>query len=771
MNSYGAASSTTEPVAMLLMNLIGGMQHRVAAATAAAAAAAVGDSATGAEQLLVTPFDSKRPPTITLHAYMGRIAQYSGCTNDTVIAALVLIDRVIVKNPNFLVTNRNIHRLLLTCIVVACKFYEDVFYTNKFYARVGGVPVEEMNNLEIALLSLLGFDLFITPEVYQLYAEAVHSVEGLSKPSTIDVSRAASPSAAALHEHEEKLKQAQQQQQRKHHVALRVDLTSRVVATEELPEEWYERFVGGEGVAMRWLCERCNMDPAWPPFDPRQPIVFATGPCTGTATPTSGRLVVAFRSPTTKTLGASNVGGVLAWNLKRAGWDMLIVVGKADKPVYICVRDDACTIEDATPIWGKEVSEAEKHIREKHGRVSIASCGPAGENLIAYASVTVDSERAAGRGGAGALLGCKNLKSIAVAGSKPIVPANPEEMLQAAQAARADLFNEAFVRDVLKVHGTPGFYDGISVLGLLPTMNWQRTTYPESAETLFQDPYHRQLEVRSAPCFGCPIGCGRHSTIKSGPWQGSSGGGPEFETLGAFGSKCGITDINAVARASHRCNALGLDTISCGQTIATAIEWRESGLLPEDRFPGAGRLQWGDGVSMLDLVDKIAHRDGPLAELLGLGVAAAAAKLGPGAEKAAMHVKGLELASCGVHASKGEAVAHATSARGGDHLRPYASTIDAYGYRSTELRITDNVDPLEDGRKGWVKPLQELSMATNMLGVCLFASITLAVGAAAWAKCLSAAVGHTVSKDELLLAAERVISYVTEFFHSARGDA
>lgn len=312
------------------------------------------------------------------------------------------------------------------------------------------------------------------------------------------------------------------------------------------------------------------------------------------------------------------------------------------------------------------------------------------------------------------------------------------------------------MRDVLKPHGTPGFYDGICALGLLPTKNWQNTTFPESSATLFQDPYHRDLEVRPAPCMGCPIACGRHTTIKNGTWAGSSGGGPEYETLGAFGSKCGITDLNAIAKASYRCNELGLDTISCGQCIATAIEWYESGILTREI---CGReLRWGDGEMAIELVNEIGAQQTELGKLLGLGVAAAAARLGSTAADAAMHVKGLEMASCGVVASKAEAVAHATSSRGADHLRPYASTIDAYGYRSAELNITGNVDPLEDGNKGWIKPLQELSMATNLLGVCLFASITLAVSASTWAKCLSAATGVTVSKDDLLLAAERVIN-------------
>jgi aldehyde:ferredoxin oxidoreductase len=237
---------------------------------------------------------------------------------------------------------------------------------------------------------------------------------------------------------------------------------------------------------------------------------------------------------------------------------------------------------------------------------------------------------------------------------------------------------------------------------------------------------------------------------------GLEGGGPEYEAVAAFGSKCFVTDLNAVAAANHLANNFGLDVISTGQVIATAMEWYEMGLLTKEQTGGLD-LTWGNGDAVVELVKKIAHREG-IGDLLAHGVKRAAEKLGRGAEKAAMHVKGLEMAADGVRASKGESIVHATSARGADHLRPYASAIDAFGYRDEELGITGDINYLEDGNKGWVKPFQELSMATNMLGVCLFASITLAIKASTWAKLASAAVGRTISKDELLKAAERVIN-------------
>jgi aldehyde:ferredoxin oxidoreductase len=538
--------------------------------------------------------------------------------------------------------------------------------------------------------------------------------------------------------------------------ALFVDLTSGEVTTREIPDEWFKDYVGGEGVAVRLFYDL--VDPDLDAFDPGQPLIFATGPLTGTAAPTSGRYNVVFRSPATGTLGLSNCGGKLAPQIKRAGWDLIVITGRAEKPVYVSILDDDVEIRDGADLWGKGVGETEDLIQKALDTrgLQIASIGPAGENGVLFASVMNDKHRAAGRGGAGALMGSKNLKAIAVKGTQNLPVAEPDTLKERAAAAREELFEEAFVADELSPFGTPSFYDAIDALGILPTKNWQRTTFPEGLETLGHAAYHETLDVKAYACYGCPIGCGRSTTIKEGPYSGMHGGGPEYETVAAFGSKCLVTDLNAVAAANHVANDLGLDVISTGQVIATAMEWYDEGLL-SDEDTGGLDLTWGNGEAVVEMVKKIGRREG-LGDLLAKGVKRAAEKLGPGAEKAAMHVKGLEMPADGVRASKGEAIVHVVSPRGADHLRPYASTIDAFGYREPELGIEQEVDYLEDGNKEWVKPLQELSMATNMLGVCLFSSITLAIKPSTWAGLLSAAVGRTVTKEELLQAAERVIN-------------
>lgn len=538
--------------------------------------------------------------------------------------------------------------------------------------------------------------------------------------------------------------------------ALYVDLTSGDVQSRDIPESWLNDYVGGEGVAVRLFWDLCKWDSA--PSDPAQPIIFATGPLTGTAAPTSGRTVIVFRSPATGTLGAANVGGHFAPEIKKAGWDLIAIVGRSKNPVYLSVEDDTVKIEDASMVWGKGVWATEDALKNNLGKkgFQIASIGPAGEKGVMFASIMTDKHRAAGRGGGGAAMGFKNLKALAVKGTMSLPIANAEELKAAAKSAREEFLDEAFVKGALRPFGTPGFYDPICQLGILPTKNWQRTSYPESLPKMGCEAYHKKLDVKPEPCYACPAACGRMTTVKDGPYAGSTGGGPEFETMGAFGSKCLIDDINAIAKAGHLCNDLGLDTISTGQTIATAMEWFDRGILNLEKTGGLD-LSWGNAAAMIEAVEKIGRREG-IGDLLAEGTKRAAGKLGAEAEYAAMQVKGLELASCGVRASKGEGISHAVSPRGGDHLRPYASTVDAFGYRDSELGIVGDIDYLEDGNKEWVKPLQELSMATNLLGVCLFASITLAVKASTWARLLSAATGRDITTADLLKSAERVIN-------------
>src|SRR6056297_1157143 len=536
---------------------------------------------------------------------------------------------------------------------------------------------------------------------------------------------------------------------------LKINLTDQTWSSKDIPDEWYHMYLGGEGFAAKILYDTVSSNTN--PQDSENPLVFATGPLTGTSAPCSGRLCIGYKSPLTGTIGLSNVGGHLAPQIKKAGYEIVIIEGKSKTPVYLYVKDDEVYFKDAKPLWGLNTEETEDKIREELNdkKVRIAEIGPAGENLVKFSSIMVDSHRAAGRGGAGAVMGGKQLKAFACSGSIKIEVSDKEAMKNLSKQARKELNDEEFAREELKPFGTPSFMDSINALGLLPTKNWQFTTF-DAMDKIGHKAYHENLNVKSWACYGCPVACGRHTEITEGKYKGESGGGPEYETLGAFGAKCYIDDLNAITMANYICNRMGMDTISAGQVVATAMEWYEKGLIDEETTGGI-KLEFGNADALVDIVEKIAKREG-YGDVLADGSDKAAEKIGEEAKKYTFTVKGMELASCGVRASKGETLSHVISPRGADHLRPYASVIDAFGYTEPELGINEKVSPFEDKDKKWVKPFMELSMMTNLLGVCLFASITIAVKGSTWTGLYNAATGENVKLEDMMKAAERVIN-------------
>ncbi len=543
---------------------------------------------------------------------------------------------------------------------------------------------------------------------------------------------------------------------------LKINLTNRTWGSEDIPDEWYHMYLGGEGFAAKILYDTVSSDTK--PQDSENPLVFATGPLTGTSAPCSGRLCIGYKSPLTGTIGLSNVGGHLAPQIKKAGYEIVVIEGKSEKPVYLYVKDNEVYFKDAENLWGMNTEETEDKIREelKDKNVRIAEIGPAGENLVKFSSIMVDSHRAAGRGGAGAVMGGKNLKAFACSGSIKIEVSDKEAIKNLSKKARKELNDEEFAREELKPFGTPSFMDSINALGLLPTKNWQFTTF-DAMDKIGHKAYHENLDVKSWACYGCPVACGRHTEIKEGKYKGESGGGPEYETLGAFGAKCYVDDLNSITMANYLCNRLGLDTISTGQIIATAMEWFEKGLIDKETTEGVD-LQFGNGDAVVEMVEKIAMREG-YGDILAEGSKRAAQKIGKNASDYTFEVKGMELAACGVRASKGESLSHIISPRGADHLRPYASVIDSFGYLEPELGITEKVSPFIDENKAWVKPFMELSMLTNLLGVCLFTSITLAVKLSTWTEIYNAATGKKLKPEEIMKCAERVINLERLFNH------
>jgi aldehyde:ferredoxin oxidoreductase len=538
---------------------------------------------------------------------------------------------------------------------------------------------------------------------------------------------------------------------------LNVDLTEKKHWVEQIPDEWVLNYVGGEGFGAKYLS--LNLPEKIDPLSEDNKLLFICGPLTDTKAPSCGRTVVMFKSPLTGTIGASNAGGSWSPQLKRAGYDMLVIHGRAETPIYISINDGEVAFHGAEKLWGKSTGHTEEVIRREIGnpKAEVACIGASGERLVRYAAVMMGNDHAAGRGGGGAVMGSKNLKAIAVYGSADRLPVHdPERFDAAVKKAIQELFAEAFVKDELMKYGTPSFFDAMNGLGLVPAYNWQRTTTDFDKE-LGYEAYHKKLEVKADRCYNCPIGCVRKTRIPEGKYKGLSGAGPEYETVAAFGQKLGNTDIYSITVANYICNDAGLDVISAGQVIATAMEWYEKGIIDSTTTEGL-ELTWGNGDAIVELVERIALRKGAFATLLGEGSLRAAKQIGGNADQYVMHVKGLEMAADGVRASKGEALSHMISPRGADHLRPYGAIIDAFGYLEEEVGVLEHVDPMSEENKSWVKPLEEYFMATNLLGVCLFTSITLAIKAKTWAELFSSATGIECSYKELFKISERVLN-------------
>ena len=441
------------------------------------------------------------------------------------------------------------------------------------------------------------------------------------------------------------------------------------------PEEFYKLYIGGRGIGGRLLAGLVSSDVD--PFSPDNVIIFAAGPLTGTRIPMSSRLHVVFKSPATGAWGEASMGGSFPYFMRHAGVDALLVRGRAPRPVYIVVRDGGAEVRSAEHLWGLNAYEAEKALVEEaggKGEARAAVIGPAGENLVRYAAITHGSLELgigrggqAGRTGGGAVMGSKRLKGIVVVkGSPP--PIDDEGKVDEYAAEMLRRISRSERAKMLREYGTSAMYNVAQSMKFLPTLYWSRVTYEYFEETDSQA--LRSILKRPVACMMCPIGCGRHVEARvRGKVVETEG--PEYETMYSFGSLSGIKSIAHVALLNDYADRLGLDTISFGNVYAFAVEAQKAGKL---ELPY--RLDYGDHEAMLRLMEDVAHARGEHGKLLGLGVAAAAAKLGV---RGAVHVKGVEPSGYDPRGLWSMYLAYATSPRGACHLRAMAYMIDIRG--------------------------------------------------------------------------------------------
>jgi aldehyde:ferredoxin oxidoreductase len=532
---------------------------------------------------------------------------------------------------------------------------------------------------------------------------------------------------------------------------LRVNLTQGTTTIETIPEQWARDFLGGAGLATKFLYEEVPAD--IDPLGPENKLIFMTGPLTGTASASASRYSVVAKSPLTNIWGQGNSGGSFGPAMKRAGFDGFIFEGVSDDPVYLEVIDGGAKLLPADKLWGKTVPETEDCLKDVSGRnVTVASIGPGGENCVRFAAIMNDKHRAVGRTGMGAVMGAKKLKAIVCAGKARFGIADPEKFKKTAKR-QIDFLNESMLKVGFEAFGTNMVSDMVNARGGYPTRNWQTGVF-DDIESVNSEALTNTVLDKGVSCFACPIACGRGTSIKEGKYAGKSGEGPEYESANTLGALCGVSDMNAITMANYLCNEYGIDTISTGSTIAFALECYEKGILTKEMTQGI-ELEFGNADLVIDLVKKIAKRDG-IGDLLAEGSRIAARKLGKNANHFAMNVKGMELPAYDPRAAKICGLGYVTANRGGDHITAFIegpTFIDSPFVLVDDSKIKDPfvADPKE---AKVVVDLENALTAFDAIGACKFMGMLLP--ASDYTELINYAMGWDMDVDDFRRCGERI---------------
>jgi aldehyde:ferredoxin oxidoreductase len=521
---------------------------------------------------------------------------------------------------------------------------------------------------------------------------------------------------------------------------LRVNLTTGDIKKSPIPDELSRNYIGGRGISAKILYD--EVDPTIDPLSPENKLIFAAGPLTGTTAPTGGRYEVSCKSPLTGTIVGANSGGEWGAYLRRAGVEVIVFEGKAKKPMYLQITDGTYELKSAEKLWGLDTHKTTDMLQKELGKEYRVTCiGPAGEKLVKIACVINDKHRAPGRGGTGAVMGSKNLKAIAVKGTKKIEVADKEAFTKAHDDALKKVKEHAVTGQGLPTYGTAVLVNIINENGVFPTRNFQTGVFPE-ADKISGETMEKTILTKRSACFSCPIGCGRVTDIKTGKYK-SAGEGPEYETIWAFGAQCGVGDLAPISKANYLCNELGIDTISMGSTIGCAMELYQRGKLKKDK---AGReLKWGDGDAIVELTQMTAKREG-----FGNDLAEGSLRLAEkyGAPELSMSVKGQELPAYDARGIQGHGLHYATNNTGGNHVRGYMVSPEILG-------VPEKLDRFAtEGKEVWVKNFQDLTAVIDSSGMCLFTSFAL--GAAEYTALLASATGFDYTPDEIMKIGDRI---------------
>lgn len=448
----------------------------------------------------------------------------------------------------------------------------------------------------------------------------------------------------------------------------RINLTEMTTKEETLAPETAKDYIGGAGFGIKYLYD--ELDAGTDPLGPGNKLIFASGPFSGTTIPCASRMAITSRSPLTGTAAVALSGGYFPVELKFAGYDALIIEGKAKKPTYLWIKDGDVHFRDAKTVWGMTTTDCQQVIKNelKDQNIRIACIGPAGENLSRLGCI-INEKRAAGRKGLGAVMGSKNLKAIAIRGTGSVGVASREKLKIARNKMTKAMKESPILYPEFSKIGTPSNVDNTCALGIFPAKNWTETGLFTPVEKIGVEALGK-LNVGREACYGCPVGCSQLKLAREDPYSGIMTEGPEFETMYSFGGEVGVDNADAIIAADRLADDLGLDSISAGVTIGFAMELFEKGIIGTDETGGV-ELNFGNHGAMIKLLRLMAFREG-IGDLLSDGVRIAAEKIGKGSDKYAMHVKGLELPAYDVRGAKGHGLNYATSFCGADHNRGYA---------------------------------------------------------------------------------------------------
>ncbi|MEM3626755.1 MAG: aldehyde ferredoxin oxidoreductase family protein [Candidatus Bathyarchaeia archaeon] len=536
---------------------------------------------------------------------------------------------------------------------------------------------------------------------------------------------------------------------------LHIDLTTGKTHTEPLNEDYAKKYIGGIGLGMRLLLDHSK--PGVDPFSPENPLILVTGPISGTVWPTGGNgHAFVSKSPQSYGVGESKSHGSFGTELKRAGYDAVIFKGKAEKPVYVWIDDDSVQILDASHLWGKSPAETEDIIKEELGDyyIRVAAIGPAGEKLVRIACIINEKTRAAGRTGMGAVMGSKNLKAIAVRGTRDITVAKPDEFMEFVKE-----FHERMKGPATKKYRTLGTPENVLVhnsLQCMPTRNYNNASF-EGAEKVSGETLNEIFVAKIIGCSSCAMRCEHICVVPEGPYKGAMAR-VEYEPLWALGPYCGIDRLDAIIKGSELCNYYGMDSISAGVIIGFAMDCYENGILTDKDMDGI-EARFGNHEALIKLIEKMGKREG-IGDILAEGVKIAGEKMGKGAEKLAQHIKGVEVTGYDLRCLKTAALGFAVSFRGADHNRHGAYAFDVKG-KVNRLKA-------EKGRGKMVKDIEDMYTIIDSLIVCKFSRGTYYKEAEDLARLYSLVTGFETTPEEMRLKGER-INNVARLFNIREG--